>query len=115
MEQLSAGANARIEILVSEGQREPRQRRVEADGRGEIGGPELRDDVGYLHVVSKEPGHSRSCSGVRARRITDGPGGRAECRENGCGVAEIRYDRLRSRGAQSIGEGAGCNADEWQA
>jgi hypothetical protein len=38
VKQLPARPNARIEVFVLEGQREARQRRVEADGPGEVGG-----------------------------------------------------------------------------
>lgn len=49
MKELVPRANAGVETFVLEGQREARQGGVEPDGCFEIGCPQLRRDVRYLH------------------------------------------------------------------
>jgi hypothetical protein len=56
MKELRPSANASVEVFVLEGERESGQCRVEADGRRQIGGPQLCYHTRYLHPASVTQG-----------------------------------------------------------
>ena len=73
------GADARVEVLEAERQLEAELLGVEADRRLEVGGPELRDEVGDFHLFScaASSAHAAAFRGVaipcRAPRRTTTP------------------------------------------